>query len=263
MLLNKMMFGIVIFAIYSMSALAIADVQIGNIKIKDDGRIVFPDSSEQSSATQQGPQGPAGPVGAQGATGQAGPQGPACSPLGVTCAVGELYVQTASGILCGRLKPISNAIGVCVGTNCTLSCPDNYNDCDSSLYNGCESSRLSDNNNCGGCGIVCQNGATCDSGICVNPPSLQVTAKLDGSTLLVDYETIHVPSFPIRVHFSLNVSDAMIYYTTDGTTPTTSSQIVPLFTGDIWIGTNSTLKYFAKTLYNDTTVIQTHIIQSP
>jgi len=51
-----------------------AIVEIGNIKIMDDGRIVFPDSSEQISATQQGPQGPKGDVGPQGPKGDPGSQ---------------------------------------------------------------------------------------------------------------------------------------------------------------------------------------------
>jgi hypothetical protein len=52
---------------------AIADVIIGNIKVKDDGAIVFSDSSQQSTATLQGPAGPQGPGGAAGPQGPAGP----------------------------------------------------------------------------------------------------------------------------------------------------------------------------------------------
>src|SRR5512141_1093589 len=44
----------------------LADVQVGNITIKDDGSIVFPDNSSQATATLQGPQGIQGPEGPAG-----------------------------------------------------------------------------------------------------------------------------------------------------------------------------------------------------
>jgi hypothetical protein len=50
-------------------ASVLADVQIGAVTIKDDGRIVFSDSSEQSTATLQGPQGSQGPKGDPGTPG--------------------------------------------------------------------------------------------------------------------------------------------------------------------------------------------------
>jgi hypothetical protein len=66
----------------------------GNIQINGTGNgIIFPDGSNQSTATLQGPQGPPGPLGPQGpagptgATGPQGPQGPAGAGLtGLTAA---------------------------------------------------------------------------------------------------------------------------------------------------------------------------------
>jgi len=60
-----------------------------------------------------GPKGDAGPQGAQG------PQGQACSPLGVVCAPGEIYVQTATGIQCGTVELFPDAIGICISGSCT------------------------------------------------------------------------------------------------------------------------------------------------
>lgn len=61
-------------SILLLSASVFADVEIGSFKFKDDGRIIFPDSTVQSTATVQGPIGPQGPKGDRG---DIGPQGPA------------------------------------------------------------------------------------------------------------------------------------------------------------------------------------------
>lgn len=244
--------------------LSFADVQIGDIMFKDNGKIVFSDNSEQSSATVQGIQGPQGIQGLQGVAGPVGPQGPAGSPLSVTCALGEVYVQTASGIQCGRIKPFFSGVGTCVGSNCALSCAELYDDCDNNYVNGCESSLLQ-NQNCGACGNVCQSGYYCANKICtlISPPPLEVTAKIGAATLL-NNAIFHVPSFPAFVHFYPNMP-AFIYYTIDGTEPTTASSIVPVFESQLTVQANTVLKFFGmdsatQTISSNT---QTIIIQSP
>ncbi len=97
---NNLILGVMILVIQTISTLAFADVEIGNITIKDDGRIVFPDSSEQATAILQGPegpQGPQGPEGLQGPQGTAGPQGPE-GPQGPQGPAGSQGQQGATGI---------------------------------------------------------------------------------------------------------------------------------------------------------------------
>lgn len=181
----------------------------GDLRLFNGGSIVFSDGSVQSKAQVEGPMGPqglTGPVGpankltigtvvngAQAAAtitgtapnqalnltlpqGPVGPQGPACSPLGVVCSVGEVYVQTATGIRCGRIKPFINAIGTCIGADCTLNCSDGYGNCDNDNSNGCEVS-LTDVY-CGACGNVCEGNQICTNGVCENiPQTLSLTAS--------------------------------------------------------------------------------------
>lgn len=212
------------------SALAAPDgvvVRGGDLRIRDAGSgLVFPDGSIQHSATVQGPPGAAGPTGpvgpanrlsigtVQGGTqagatitgtapnqtlnlvlpqGPTGPQGPACSPLGVTCAVGELFVQTSNGIQCGKLKLFSgmmggDAIGVCVGSNCVLSCSDGQANCDNDNNNGCEVDIYSSQMHCGSCNNTCGEGYGCIQGVCLKgsstfPPSKIVKGPVAGATI--------------------------------------------------------------------------------
>jgi len=55
-----------------------AEVIVGNIKFTDDGKIVFVDNSEQSTATLQGPQGLQGPKGDPGTPGSVVPKDSIC-----------------------------------------------------------------------------------------------------------------------------------------------------------------------------------------
>lgn len=61
--------SVILGAFLTAPVCVMADVQIGSITIKDDGRIVFSDNTEQSTATLQGPQGPQGPKGDPGTPG--------------------------------------------------------------------------------------------------------------------------------------------------------------------------------------------------
>ncbi|NVN91291.1 MAG: DUF1554 domain-containing protein [Desulfuromonadales bacterium] len=69
MLRNVKCLGLILFALSLVSSIAFADVEIGNIKIKDDGRIVFSDNSEQSTATLKGDKGDKGEKGDPGTPG--------------------------------------------------------------------------------------------------------------------------------------------------------------------------------------------------
>ena len=87
---------------------------------------------------------------------------------------------------CGRMCSAGpNAVPVCRNGGCSISCTTrNHADCDGNHATGCEANLASDNLNCGGCGIVCENGATCQSGSCVAPIDCQPgTADCNGDPI--------------------------------------------------------------------------------
>jgi len=61
-----------VICLFYIPTLAFATVQIGDITIKDDGKIVFSDNTEQSTATVKGADGAQGPQGPQGNEGPPG-----------------------------------------------------------------------------------------------------------------------------------------------------------------------------------------------
>jgi hypothetical protein len=122
----------------------------------------------------------------QGLKGDLGPQGPACTPLGVICANGEVYVQTANGIQCGSIEPYPNAIGICVQGSCNLNCSRSMGNCDQNILNGCETSIEFNNNHCGVCGNVCGQNEFCTGFACVDlPPIIKVSVANVPSGVLV------------------------------------------------------------------------------
>jgi len=121
-----------------------------------------------------------------GATGdcQAGNSGDACTS-GQVCSLGVCQVSCQAGLTncsgtctnvgsnpancnsCGNICPGRvNAAPACAAGNCGFVCNANFGDCDASRPNGCETSLLTDINNCGGCGTVCSVGSTCAGGTC-------------------------------------------------------------------------------------------------
>ena len=71
------------------------------------------------------------------------------------------------GTVCGVVPHAS--VRSCTGASCTIdTCDAGWNDCDGSYDSGCESNRLTDKNNCGGCGIRCTGGGSnkCCDGVC-------------------------------------------------------------------------------------------------
>jgi hypothetical protein len=63
--------------------------------------------------------------------------------------------------------------GYCDNGACVLSCSEDFVDCDDTLKNGCETYTTRDDQNCGGCGIVCateepNSESHCADGMCGN-----------------------------------------------------------------------------------------------
>jgi hypothetical protein len=71
-----------------------------------------------------------------------------CGACGVTCAVVPSATATCSAGVCG------------------YACAPGQRDCDGSAGNGCEVDANADSANCGGCGVVCTQGRTCQAGSC-------------------------------------------------------------------------------------------------
>lgn len=71
---------------------------------------------------------------------------------------------------CGNACPIINNLGVrstCIDGTCRFGCTSQTADCNGLADDGCEVFVLSDKNNCGGCGIVCDD--ICTNGKCGCP----------------------------------------------------------------------------------------------
>ena len=87
--------------------------------------------------------------------------------LADTCTVGQFLLRTASGWQCGSVRVFPNAVGTCVGDDCTVSCLSGRGNCDGESPNGCETDLHADPAHCGDCGIVCT--GSCSNGICQDP----------------------------------------------------------------------------------------------
>ena len=68
---------------------------------------------------------------------------------------------------CGTVCPARpSAIATCLASACGYACATGHRDCDGLATNGCEVDADADSANCGGCGVVCTQGRTCQSGAC-------------------------------------------------------------------------------------------------
>lgn len=86
---------------------------------------------------------------------------------------------------CGNVCNLANATASCSGGSCAVaSCNGGFANCDGNPANGCERNLMTDANNCGACGIVCQpiNTASnsCVGGICT-PVCLSNFRNCDGN----------------------------------------------------------------------------------
>lgn len=56
---------------------------------------------------------------------------------------------------CGNVCAAANSVGVCVAGACLLVCDAGFDDCNGDVTDGCEVGVGDDEQNCGGCGVVC------------------------------------------------------------------------------------------------------------
>jgi hypothetical protein len=102
-----------------------------------------------------------------------------CQQSTTSCAGGGLEVcgtacvDTSKDVnncgACGTVCSSNHDTPSCVSGACSVaSCAAGYANCNGSAADGCEVNTQSDANNCGGCGIACTTGQTCNSGACVS-----------------------------------------------------------------------------------------------
>jgi len=106
---------------------------------------------------------------------------PTCSPPQTLCTtpMGPQCVDVGSNVsncgACGTVcPPVTNAAPACAGGACSFVCNVNFRDCNANPADGCETNIFIDPANCGGCGLVCQAGGSCQNGFCVAPAHVQV-----------------------------------------------------------------------------------------
>ncbi len=69
----------------------------------------------------------------------------------------------ACGVVCNDAP---SATATCSAGVCGYACAPGQRDCDGNTTNGCEVDANADSANCGGCGVVCTQGRTCQAGSC-------------------------------------------------------------------------------------------------
>jgi len=100
-----------------------------------------------------------------------------CGACGNACAMG--LVCRNSACTCPNCN-FPNAKSRCVNGVCALgACLPGWGDCNAVAKDGCENP-LSDDANCGGCGLACQMGQHCFSGQCQDKFVFQMNQQIDG-----------------------------------------------------------------------------------
>lgn len=70
---------------------------------------------------------------------------------------------------CGHVCFTPNGVAGCFNGQCVVgSCNEGFFDCDGNAANGCETSVMTDNQNCGACGNSCGSGGICVNGVCTS-----------------------------------------------------------------------------------------------
>ena len=125
-----------------------------------------------------------------------GPAGPA-TPL-ITCAAGQVLVQSISGWQCGTVELFQHAVGTCIQDSCALICESGWEDRDLHIQNGCEININTDPNHCGTCTTICSSNicsnASCAAANCAN-------GVLDGTETDVDCGGV-CPACSVRLQLS-------------------------------------------------------------
>ncbi len=68
---------------------------------------------------------------------------------------------------CGNACPAgAHGVATCEASTCRLTCETGFGDCNASAADGCETSVLLDDANCGGCGVRCGAGQRCLGTMC-------------------------------------------------------------------------------------------------
>jgi Ca2+-binding RTX toxin-like protein len=109
---------------------------------------------------------------------------------------------------CGTVCPaLPNALPGCSAGACAQGpCVTGFTDCDGQSANGCETSLLSSDTNCGTCGNACGQGLECTNGACVacvrcglvNPPTPSAGSAVGGAWATTWTDSAGATSFKLR-----------------------------------------------------------------
>ena len=93
---------------------------------------------------------------------------------GLTACVGGCYDLQTDVLHCGGCDTAcdpdpDHGVPACESGACTVVCDAGYGECNGDLTDGCEVATSANESHCGGCGVACPTGATCEAGVCVCP----------------------------------------------------------------------------------------------
>jgi hypothetical protein len=108
-------------------------------------------------------------------TGTCMPGQQSCTVSGMTQCIDVTSDKLNCGA-CGNVcAPVANAASICTSSTCTFICNVSFRDCNLNQLDGCETNIFTDANNCGGCGLVCSPGTSCQMGSCTAPARIVVS----------------------------------------------------------------------------------------